>query len=250
MFIESKAAIAQLDNRYPDLVLLYPAVHQQKQHPGPRKGKSEPLVLLTVGYGSMIKGFDVTWKIYQALKKEYPLRLVVAGTMGHNYKWYPEITKEAYDGTDFPGILKEMHADPNVQVGPVKRAKLYSDIYPSGDIYLHFCRLETFGYSILEAMSFGLPTIASNMNAIPEMVQQGQTGILVNNTYEEINSAEWFVKSYDEGLAATVKLIEDASLREEMGLNALQRIKEVFNLDLKKKILETEYARVLQDKQQ
>ena len=40
-------------------------------------------------------------------------------------------------------------------------------------------RAEGYGLVILEAMSFGLPVIASRIGAFPEIVEDGETGILV-----------------------------------------------------------------------
>ena len=39
---------------------------------------------------------------------------------------------------------------------------------------------EPFGLAVIEAMSHGLPVVVSNVDAMPEIVQEGQTGFLVN----------------------------------------------------------------------
>ncbi|HEY6099104.1 MAG TPA: glycosyltransferase family 4 protein, partial [Anaeromyxobacter sp.] len=38
---------------------------------------------------------------------------------------------------------------------------------------------EAFGLSLVEAMAFGLPVVASRVEAIPEIVSHGETGLLV-----------------------------------------------------------------------
>ena len=53
--------------------------------------------------------------------------------------------------------------------------------YQSADLYIHTSKDETFGMSILEAMSCGLPVITSCSGAIPEIVQDKITGRLISN---------------------------------------------------------------------
>jgi starch synthase len=50
--------------------------------------------------------------------------------------------------------------------------------YQNADALLFPTRLEGFGYSALEAMSCGLPVIASDNSSIPEVVVNGETGLL------------------------------------------------------------------------
>jgi glycosyltransferase involved in cell wall biosynthesis len=47
------------------------------------------------------------------------------------------------------------------------------------DIFAHGARLEAFGLVLIEAMASGLPTIATRVGGIPDIVRDGQTGILV-----------------------------------------------------------------------
>lgn len=61
------------------------------------------------------------------------------------------------------------------RVGPERLAVLYAR---AGAFVLPTLR-EAFGLAFLEAMSFGLPCIGSRLEAIPEIVSAGETGLLV-----------------------------------------------------------------------
>jgi glycosyltransferase involved in cell wall biosynthesis len=46
-------------------------------------------------------------------------------------------------------------------------------------IFVHPARWEGFGLGVLEAMLAGLPVVASNVSSLPELVADGETGVLV-----------------------------------------------------------------------
>ena len=52
--------------------------------------------------------------------------------------------------------------------------------YQRCDALLFPSRWEGFGYTVLEAMACGKPVISTNASAIPEVVLNGETGILCN----------------------------------------------------------------------
>jgi len=64
---------------------------------------------------------------------------------------------------------------------------------------------------LVEAMSFGLPIIASNVGGIPEIIEDGKNGLLVSPA-----SAEALAEAIE-------KLIEDKQLREKLKWQALYR---------------------------
>lgn len=73
--------------------------------------------------------------------------------------------------------------------------------------------------SLMEGMASGLPVVASRLSGIPELVEDGRTGILV--------------PPRDAGALAGAleRLIEDPALRRELGRAGRQRVLDDFDLD-------------------
>jgi glycosyltransferase involved in cell wall biosynthesis len=81
--------------------------------------------------------------------------------------------------------------------------------YTAATLFVHACEIETFGLSVLEAMSCGCPVIAVGGGAVPEVV--GNAGVLIP------------VNDPDKYAADLCRLISDPSLRETLGKAALER---------------------------
>lgn len=100
------------------------------------------------------------------------------------------------------------------------------------DIFVLASKKEGLGTSVLDAMSVGLPIIGTKAGGIPEMIEPGISGLLVE-------------KRNPEALAeAMLKLAEDPDLRKRLGEGALSRGKHFskermtqMNLELYKKLL-------------
>ncbi|NCP17457.1 glycosyltransferase family 4 protein [Candidatus Kuenenbacteria bacterium] len=76
---------------------------------------------------------------------------------------------------------------------------------------------EGFGIVYLEANSFGKPVIAANVGGVPDAVEDGVSGLLVNPENE------------DEIAGAIIKLFCDDNLREKLGRQGKARAEEKFN---------------------
>jgi glycosyltransferase involved in cell wall biosynthesis len=61
----------------------------------------------------------------------------------------------------------------------VARGEVLKSFYPAADAFVLPTRAEGFGFTNVEAMSFGLPVISSTVGPIPEIVAEGETGLLV-----------------------------------------------------------------------
>jgi glycosyltransferase involved in cell wall biosynthesis len=100
--------------------------------------------------------------------------------------------------------------------GNIKNA---AELLPAFDVYVNSSVKEGFPYSILEAMSAGLPIVATRVGGIPEMISDGENGLLV----EPANPEE---------LAKRMKiLIEDKNLRSVLGEQAKRTINERFIME-------------------
>jgi glycosyltransferase involved in cell wall biosynthesis len=82
--------------------------------------------------------------------------------------------------------------------------------FPSND--------ESFGGTLLEAMAMKLPVAASNSGAVPEIVIDGETGLLVPR-----NDAAALTEAF-------IKLIKDEKLRSTLGANGRKRAEQHFDM--------------------
>lgn len=72
------------------------------------------------------------------------------------------------------------------------------------DAFVYVSESEGLGSGILLAMAHGLPVIASNVGGIPEIVHEGETGMLIRNTAADL-------------AGALERLAADANLRRRLG---------------------------------
>ena len=87
------------------------------------------------------------------------------------------------------------------------------------DLYVHPALMEGFGLAVVEAMAMGKAVVATTTGGLPEVVSQGETGLLVP-------------PGDVESLAATVvSLLQDPVRREQMGRSGRARAQERFSLD-------------------
>ena len=77
-------------------------------------------------------------------------------------------------------LPNEVAGVPVQQVGFVANERLLSTVYSAADIYVTPSQMETFGMTAAEAGACGLPVICFATGGLPEIVQHGETGWLVD----------------------------------------------------------------------
>ena len=90
----------------------------------------------------------------------------------------------------------------------------------ASDIFVLASTGEAFGLVLAEAMACGVPIVGSRSGAIPEIVEDGTTGLLASP-----RDAASFADAIE-------KLARDEKLRRQMGANGLARAQEEFSLEI------------------
>jgi glycosyltransferase involved in cell wall biosynthesis len=94
------------------------------------------------------------------------------------------------------------------------------DVLDAVDVVVHPTHADAFPTALLEAMAASVPTVATAVGGIPEIVDAGVTGILIGDPPSVFRLAE-----------ALEPLLGDAQWRREMGAAGRARFEERFSAD-------------------
>lgn len=183
--------------------------------PTENNGNTEEVVLLFVGRLEKRKGIEELLSVLPRLCVKYKslqVRIVgnneIKNSRGRTYQ--DEFIEQNND--------KEWIGRVNF-LGQVDDGTLENE-YASCDIFVAPSLYESFGLIYLEAMRVGKPCIGCSVGGIPEVVEDGVTGILAKPG--DIESL----------FLAISNLIEEPSLRALMGKNGRKRFEEKFKIDV------------------
>jgi glycosyltransferase involved in cell wall biosynthesis len=101
--------------------------------------------------------------------------------------------------------------------GKVQDVRELAKFYSASNIAIVPSLYEGFGFPAAEAMSCGLPVIASNTSALPEVVGNGECGILVPP------------RNPDAIASAVRRLFADEESMLNMGKSGRERVEKLFN---------------------
>jgi glycosyltransferase involved in cell wall biosynthesis len=166
--------------------------------------ESQPMILF-VGRLVPRKGVDILLRALPQVIKEMDAKLVLAGS--GNQKDYRRLAQ----ALNIP--------DKVIFLGHVPDDTL-SLLYSSCDLFVLPSRLEGLGIVVLEAMAAGKPVIATNAGGIPELVETGHNGILI-----EAGEAE-------ELASAITRVLGDKSLARAIGKNNTSKVREHYSWEV------------------
>lgn len=107
--------------------------------------------------------------------------------------------------------------------------------YSAADLFITTPWYEPFGITPLESMACGTPVVGSDVGGVKYSVADGRTGLLVPPE-DPVSLA-----------AAVFKLLQDDSLRQEMGSNAIKRIHALFTWECVARKMKYLYQQVINE---
>ena len=172
------------------------------------------LTVLYLGRLEKRKGIqDLFAAIPQVLAQVPNVQFIIAGADNSHRDGFQQQT-----GLTYAAHFQRQYAQFASQVsflGQVSEEKL-NQLYQSCDLFVAPSLYESFGLIYLEAMNYGKPVIGCRAGGIPEVVDDGVTGLLAEPE-APANLAE-----------AILKMLQNPSLLREMGLAGRQRLLEKF----------------------
>ncbi|UCF95737.1 MAG: glycosyltransferase family 4 protein [Desulfobacterales bacterium] len=181
----------------------------------------ESVVLAAAMFRPDVKTQSLMWVIRacgELCRQGHRLQLVIAG-----------------DGQEKPRLQQlasERLAERARFVGKIPRRELYR-FYSAADVFAFPGFNESLGMVFLEAQSCGLPVVAFATGGIPEVVQDGTTGLLV-----PLNAFERFC-------GAVARLLGQPDLRRQMGEAARLYVREAHDLNENYRGVEATLRRVV-----
>jgi glycosyltransferase involved in cell wall biosynthesis len=151
-----------------------------------------------------VKGLPYAIEAIKILHEKHPmLRYLILGDGQKREALQKQITESGLEHTVF-------------LLGRVQEAPLYGRAY---DIFLLPSLSEAFGIALLEAGLARLPVVATTVGGIPEIIQNGETGLLVPP------------KNPGAIATATESLLMDKFLRERLGDALQERVQKEFSIE-------------------
>lgn len=170
-----------------------------------RKKTNEIKQILFLGFLTELKGcFDIPEIIEKVIQQCDKIKVILAGS-GEDEKIQEVLKKKKLEKYFvFPGWVKKEEKE---------------ELLKTSNLFLLPSYTEAMPMSILEAMGYGLPIIASNVGGIPQLVEDGENGFMVKPG------------NIDGFSAAILKIIQNDNLSYEMGKNSLEKADEKYSLE-------------------
>jgi glycosyltransferase involved in cell wall biosynthesis len=164
---------------------------------------TDSLLLVSVGHAVPVKGWDILLIAYSKFLNIFPQsKLLLVGST--------ELENEKETFQSIMQLLETLSLKNNV----ILTGKRYDipDILAATDIYVQPSRSEGLCLALIEALAAGLPSVASNVGGIKDIIHNGKNGLLFER--EDVN-----------GLTENIlRLAQDPVLQAKLSSNALPSV--------------------------
>jgi glycosyltransferase involved in cell wall biosynthesis len=190
----------------PSLIsVIYNSVDVENFSPGTGKNFPERDIVLFTGRLIAAKGVRYLVEAIPKVLREYPNTLFIFIGSGNSLPYRRRLKELRVPEKNF------------MFLGYLKESSDLVEYYRASSVFAAPTLYENLPIRVLEAMACGVPVVASNVCAIPEVIDNGVNGILIQPG------------SVGELAEAICRLLGDPSLRRKMGDNARKTVLEKFN---------------------
>lgn len=193
------------------------------------------LTFLFIGRYFYEKGGLTAVKIFDYLVSEFSnVKVIMVSEI-------PEDVKEKY---------RSFFNNNKVKIYPLmKQEQLMNEVYPEADVFFYPGYTDSFGFMMVEAMSYGIPVITADGYARRDVIKDHKTGFIIprDEKFKGIPSEEEERELIKGFLDKTTYLINYPSIIKSMGANALEEVKNgKFCLEKRNKKLKSIYQEAME----
>ncbi len=181
--------------------------------------KSEDFTIGMVSRLSYEKGIDILLSALPMILNQTPnVKLLIVGEGAEK--------KRLHD------LANELEVAENISWAGLQPKDKLADYYAQMDLVVVPSRFEGFGLTVIEAMGYGIPVVASAVDGLKEVIVDGKSGVL-------------FASENLDALAnAVVGLMEDTEKREVLSVAGKKRVEEHFSYTVYQKNITELYEAV------
>ena len=197
-----------------------PAIHLNRFAFKKKLKLSSPLVIITNGRLVSLKGYvfsllAIKRLISEGVNLEY--RIIGTGDEKDNILFY----------------INRLNLTNHVRLlGSIEPHEVMQEV-SNADIYVSCTLNEGLSNAVIEAMAVGTPVITTNVNGMPELVDDGINGLVVN----PFSDVEIYI--------GIKRLINDSELYMRFSIEGRKKVEEKFDIRRQNKIFIEEYVNVL-----
>lgn len=189
------------------LHVLHPGLDREKfAYISPSNYPEQDKKILCVANYIPRKGIRYLIEAFAQTKRDN-FKLHLVGNAKNNAVYYKQLLKR----------VKALELEDAVYFHDGKDQEKIKYLYSTSDIFVLPSLKETFGIVLIEAMHYRLPIITTNTSAMPDLVTDGENGLLVPP--KDIPAMTW----------ALSRLIREPMLRWKMGELGHQNVKDSFH---------------------
>lgn len=207
----SKSLVAETKERLSvqkDIEVIYNFVNESDYYKRPENGlrekydiKPDEKVLIHISNFRKVKRIDDIVHVFNQVKEKVKSKLIFVG-----------------DGPELTTVMETAHSlGIEEDILFLGKQKSISELLSISDVKLLMSEKESFGLVLLEAMACAVPTIGTNIGGIPEVIEHGETGYIVD--VGDIEVASKYI----------IRLLSDDSLHNDFSNKALERANSVFH---------------------